>query len=83
MKKYVKPDVAFEGFELSRHIAGGCDYRMNHSDVTSCFVEEAIGAGTFIPQPGQFAHNGACLLPTDENYCLYNGVNGAMVLMIS
>lgn len=82
MKKYVKPDVAFEGFELSQHIAGGCDFRMNHSDTMTCSVQEAIGEGTSLPVTGLFTDGGVCTQP-GQDYCVYNGGNGAMILLIS
>lgn len=83
MKKYVKPDVVFEGFDLSQHIAGGCDYRMNHSDTMTCSVQEAIGEGTSLPVTGLFSMDGTACTEPGGGYCVYNGGNGAMILLIS
>lgn len=72
MKKYVKPDVAFEGFELSQYIAGSCMGIMNHSDVYQCSLVESgdLGQGT----EGLFCAQGICKQPVDsmEGFCLYN-----------
>lgn len=35
MKKYVKPELYYENFELSQHIAA-CGIDVNHDDTTSC-----------------------------------------------
>lgn len=71
MKKYVKPDVAFEGFDLSQHIAGGCTAMMNLGDTNNC---ETNGTGDISIQPGFFsANNGECTFTwdNDQDYCLY------------
>ena len=44
MKKYVKPDLFFEKFELSRQIAA-CYFDLNQADKESCseFVDPMFG----------------------------------------
>lgn len=71
MKKYVKPDVAFEGFDLSQHIAGGCTAMMNFDTIETC---ETDGSGEFTILPGFFnTSNNECtgIWASDEDYCLY------------
>lgn len=76
MKKYVKPDVAFEGFELSQHIAGGCSILMNHSDINNCEnTTTGDGENWFLPTTGFFAE-GSCDLTNNLPICYYNGADG-------
>lgn len=71
MKKYVKPDVAFEGFELSQHIAGGCTVMFDFSSVENC---ETNGKG-FDIQAGFFTSpNLDCTLDWGsdwQDFCKY------------
>lgn len=82
MKKYVKPDVAFEGFELSQHIAGSCTAMLNLSDYVTC---KTTGEGEFTMLPGLFSAENVCtagtISPGDQpggDYCEFNG-SGALV----
>lgn len=71
MKKYVKPDVVFEGFELSQHIAGGCTAMLNFADINNC---ETNGKGGFNIEAGFFAQtNVDCVGEWTgwEDMCLY------------
>lgn len=43
MKTYVKPEIYFESFELSQHIAA-CGWYLNSNDASSCTAEQD-GAG--------------------------------------
>lgn len=36
MKNYVKPELYFESFELTQHIAGDCGVIMNNTDLENC-----------------------------------------------
>ena len=77
MKKYVKPDVAFEGFELSQHIAGGCSALLNSADVNSC---STTGKGEFDGMDVGLFAQGYCEVPFEtsvwENIsCYYNGTS--------
>lgn len=36
MKKYVKPQLYYENFELTQRIAGDCGVIMNHTDLGNC-----------------------------------------------
>lgn len=81
MKKYVKPDVAFEGFELSQHIAGSCTAMLNLSDYFTC---QTTGEGDFTGMPsGLFSAANVCTNGVIEpgqmgDYCEFNG-SGALV----
>lgn len=87
MKKYVKPDVVFEGFDLSRHIAGSCTAMLNLSDYFTC---KTTGEGDFTGMlPGLFSAAEVCTAgvvdPGDlggGDYCEFNG-SGALVFFKS
>lgn len=77
MKQYVKPDLFYEDFELSQHIAA-CDYKINSGDANSCIVEkdrydddkdfgDYSGTG--------FAVTSVCTIVIDS-YCYTTGGNG-------
>ena len=86
MKKYVKPEMFYERFELSEHIAD-CGWEMNSQSVDKCTADPdlAYGAGTLAGAILQtyvgyklFAStNGSCTLNFDneEIYCYHNGTN--------
>lgn len=76
MKKYVKPDVVFEGFELSQHIAGGCNILMNQGDVLACENITAGEGNWGLGGIGHFAEGGSCTLPTEGPTCYYNSADG-------
>lgn len=75
MKKYVKPELIIENFELSQHIAS-CDYDLDEntfSDVGCAFtgVEEGSGQSISIFNDGNICN------VEPEGYC-YHGSTGAM-----
>ena len=78
MKKYVKPELFYESFELSQHIAG-CNLTINTADafgekaatdILSCtasgYVEGIHSTSWFMEA------NGSCS-PVMEVYCYTNG----------
>lgn len=73
MKKYVKPELFYESFELSQHIAG-CNLQINSPDVLSCTASGTVGPydalsyNWFLEQT-----EGAVCSPTLEVYCYTNG----------
>lgn len=75
MKKYVKPELVYESFELSQQIAA-CDYDSNNTanDVGCTFTGKnpATGADMTIFLPG----NQLCKTEADS-YC-YHGSTGGM-----
>ncbi len=77
MKQYVKPDVYYEDFELSTHVAT-CAWNMsNQSDKYSC---TAISDKDILGVEGVvlFTNSAGCeLLEEDyEDYCYTNGGEG-------
>ena len=78
MKKYVKPELFYERFELSQHIAV-CAWDMNLSNKESC---NAAADTSLIPDlAGEtlFMSSSACSLNPDtyKDYCYHNGMSSA------
>lgn len=80
MKKYVKPDLYYENFELSTHIAT-CAWDMSNSkskeECSAQADEEFCGPGF-----GEVLfNNNKCTITEElvENYCWTNGSVGANV----
>ena len=75
MKKYVKPDLFYENFELSQHIAA-CAWDMNDSqNVETC---SAVSDSTWGVPEGLHAFNSVAVC-TDgplDSYCYTNGSSG-------
>ncbi len=77
MKKYIKPELFFESFELSQQVAA-CDYDSNntHSD-DSCFFS---GTGEFGPMTifmDNCGENGTVDV-TDYGYCYHNSISSPL-----
>ena len=80
MKTYVKPELYFESFELSQHIAA-CDLKLKHDNIWNCCVEIHTGDSSspffgsmeseFV---GGFVDNSNCTQKC-EIYCYTNGAN--------
>lgn len=78
MKKYVKPELFCEQFELTQHIAD-CAWELNLQSLDSCLV--ATADPEKLPGfPNLFAAtaNGCVYIPTEyggtyEGYCEFNG----------
>lgn len=68
MKTYVKPELFFESFELSQHIAG-CNLKLLDKDVGAC---EATGVIEGIPGDSWFISKDPCTTVV-EAYCYTNG----------
>ena len=69
MKKYVKPELFFESFELSQQIAA-CQYDLDestHGDLQCQFV-----GGEDAAFPGVSIFTDGCVTDT-EDYCVHNG----------
>ena len=74
MKKYVKPDLYFESFQLNQHIAA-CGYDLNSGDVKNC-VSSGDNHGVYpnySPLTYFSSENGACVDGAPEIYCYFNG----------
>ncbi len=77
MKTYVKPELYFESFELSQHIAA-CDLKLGHNIEDCAIVKHEKGEGTSfadleIEMIDSFVSN-ACRFQA-EIYCYTNGAN--------
>ena len=72
MKKYVKPELFYESFELSQHIAG-CNLTINKTamaDVVNCTAE---GYVENIHSTSWFMEDNSSCSPVIEVYCYTNG----------
>ncbi len=68
MKEYVKPELYYESFELSQHIAG-CNLTMSTMDPMNCVASGTIGdetCGSWFVEA-----NMLCTVKT-ESYCYNN-----------
>lgn len=69
MKEYVKPELYYESFELSQHIAG-CYLELKNLDVNNCAASGTVGKYTldswFVPN----VTSGCTVEP--EGYCYTN-----------
>lgn len=77
MKTYVKPDLCYESFELSQHIAT-CDFLGNYQDENTCVVEIDFGDG----QIDKLFSNNACddVDPSVfEDFCYTKGTSGLTI----
>ena len=73
MKKYVKPELFFESFELSQQIAA-CDYDSEHTNTT---VEACTFTWDFNPEAKLFVKgNGDCEVTDYEDYCCHSSTDG-------
>lgn len=76
MKKYVKPELFYEKFELSQHIAS-CDLvQFNHRDWVSCQIRDDNDLGL---SPGDNVFGDESCDVIIEDYCYTNGTGGSMV----
>ena len=74
MKKYVKPDLYFESFQLDQHIAA-CGFDMVNSRSPEECVSHGDTHGIYPDYSGQavlFANTNCEVAP--EQYCYINGV---------
>lgn len=75
MKAYVKPELFYEQFELSKHIAD-CAFELTSNDVNSCYAKpdhaKLEGFGDWLVFTSA---NGVCNYPLDDIYCEFAGGN--------
>lgn len=70
MKTYVKPELYYESFELSQHIAA-CALQIESADAASCkIINDREFGGELV---GGFIAKPVCDFPY-EQYCYTNGV---------
>ena len=78
MKKYVKPELFYERFELTEHIAA-CAWDMNNLNKESCtasadedYIPDLVGQTLFMESTG------CSLNPSNyADYCYHGNVNSA------
>lgn len=74
MKKYVKPDLFYEDFELSHSIAN-CSAALNHTE-SECTLDPGEAPGLFLPA-GENVFSTICEYTLDElgyeDYCYWTG----------
>ena len=83
MKKYVKPELFYERFELSQHIAD-CAWELTNSTKETCF---AVPDNDYIPIEGNLfaSQNNGCTWIASEfggpytEYCYQGSTEGANV----
>lgn len=49
MKKYVKPELFYERYELNQHIAA-CAYDLNYADQNTCAGHGYVGKDAYLPE---------------------------------
>lgn len=82
MKKYVKPQVILERYELSHTIAA-CGWNLTLSSEESCVA--VPGPSVSMPGITLFTETPRCGLDSEdyEGYCYQNGANGLFGLFNS
>ena len=84
MKKYVKPELFYERYELAQHIAD-CQWEIISMDEKTC---RAYGEkGSIYEYNSLFVTTIACEFTTDngvwEDYCYHAGPDGALKVFAS
>ena len=79
MKKYVKPELFYESFELSQHIAGCQVQLQSTADDCTIWNSKAIGWIEGVHSDSWFVEGGACSVGV-EVYCYTNGSLNAAVI---
>lgn len=72
MKTYVKPELFFESFELSQHIAG-CSLKLESGDVGACEATGSIGDVYLDGNNGSWFISTELCTTVVEAYCYTNG----------
>lgn len=78
MKKYVKPELFYERYELSQHIAD-CAWELNSANKDVCSFKWDTEKSNGVDFGSLFSSGMGCVNQTDmgyENYCEMNGANG-------
>lgn len=80
MKKYVKPEVLFEKFELNQHIAD-CAWELQQGSKDACVAEPDDKKLPGLPT--LFTETASCYFTEDvyQDFCYQNGASSANVFM--
>jgi hypothetical protein len=80
MKKYVKPELFYEHYELNQHIAD-CAWELVNSNKETCSaVADSVQLPGF-PNLFMASGNGCVLIPGDNysDFCYHDGAQGVNV----
>lgn len=80
MKKYVKPELFYERYELSQHIAD-CQWEMALADENSCVANTDMGFWGY--EDTLFTDTAGCNNTKWENYCYQAGADGDIKVFAS
>ncbi|MGN0998725.1 MAG: hypothetical protein ACI4PO_04160 [Faecousia sp.] len=75
MKAYVKPELFYERFELSKHIADCALEFVNSTTVDKCYAKADPKFFLGFEETDRLFISNACTLPT-EHYCYTDGSDG-------
>lgn len=82
MKKYIKPELFYERYELSQHIALGCDWMLTNETGENCVANPQKDLPT--DYGTLFTDYPRCFNDDDvEQYCYQPGANGEFALFKS
>lgn len=83
MKKYVKPELFYERYELSQHIADCAWELKNHSTTEACKAQADTDYLPFSPEETLFTNSIGCFYDKSnyEDYCEQNGMKGVNVFI--
>ena len=74
MKKYVKPELVFESFEMTQQIAA-CDYDSKGThDTDACKFY-----GSEFPEQAIFRDTASCDITSAEGYCYHGSTGGISI----
>lgn len=79
MKKYVKPELFYERYELSQHIADCAVEWVANTDPLNCIANldpAQIGVSGTV-----FVQNNTVCTSTDETYCITNGSGSSLTFV--
>lgn len=71
MKKYVKPEIYYENFELSQHIAD-CGWELKAANENTCYAKGDTSWGYSDDVKAFINNSGICDIQP-EGYCYTNG----------
>ena len=81
MKKYVKPELFYEKYELTQHIADCAWEFKEHTTVDNCYAQ---GDSEKVPIEGNlFVSHSNCTVTPDvyDDYCYHDGAQGVNVFI--
>ena len=79
MKKYIKPEVFIEKFELNQHIAD-CAWELTNSNKDNCYAEPDSQLLEGMPTLFMSENNGCMLIAGEYNdFCYNNGLDSPNV----